>query len=71
MNPVCDLLEPLVSKDELFDGLIEKKKTRARKVVEVEVSDIHDQFEVEIKKKARKSTKKKADGDGNPGGAAS
>jgi len=73
MNPVCDLLEPLVSKDELFDGLFEKKKTRARKVIEVEVSDIHDQFEVEIKKKVRKSSKKKTDGDvvGDPGGSAS
>jgi len=62
MNPVSDLLEPLVGKDELWDGIVEKKKARARKVdVEVEVSDIHAQFEVEIKKKARKSTKKKAD----------
>jgi DNA polymerase delta subunit 1 len=58
MNPVSDLLEPLVSKDELWEGLVEKKKTRARKQVEIEVEDIHAQFEVQIKQKARKSTKK-------------
>jgi hypothetical protein len=45
--------------EELFEGLLEKKKraTRVKKELETEVDDIHAAFE--IKQKARKSNKKK------------
>jgi len=59
MNPVSDLLEPLVAKDELFEGLLEKKKraSRAKKVsTENEIGDLYAAFE--IKQKARKNNKK-------------
>jgi len=31
MNPVCDLLEPIVEKDRVFEDLIPKKQKRLEK----------------------------------------
>jgi DNA polymerase delta subunit 1 len=48
MNPVCDLLEPLIEnpKEEIFSSMLPKKRTRKGKAVEqTQVSDLFKKFE--------------------------
>ena len=56
MNPVCDLLEPLVKnpKDEIFGDLLAPKKTRGKQTKIDDLFKTHDN-----KQKERKITKKK------------
>ena len=56
MNPVCDLLEPLVKnpKDEIFGDLLAPKKTRGKQTKIEDLFKMHDN-----KQKERKITKKK------------
>jgi hypothetical protein len=43
MNPVCDLMEPLVEKDTIFNDLLTPKKKK-KAVVEIKMKTIAELF---------------------------